>query len=83
MINTFISQLKNMDKEIWNIIKHGFKFSFVLSLVAILILVSYKINPIKIDTYYIGIELFKTSLSFAIQFIVCGVATDTIKKQLQ
>ena len=82
MISSFIEQFKNIDKKTFSIIRYGVLFSFVLSLIAVFILLNYKYNPIYIDTYYIGIQLFKTSLSFAIEFIVCGFATDIISKEI-
>ena len=82
MINMFISQFKNINKKILNIIKYGISVSFIFSLMAVFILINYKYNPIYIDTYYTGLQLFKTSLSFAIEFIVCGFATDMIQKEL-
>ena len=82
MISSFLNQFKNIDKKILCIMKYGINFSLILSLISILVLISYNNYPISIDTYYIGLNLFKTSLSFAIEFIVCGFSVDMINKNM-
>lgn len=70
-----------MDKKIFSIIKYGNLFSLIVCLLATFILVCYESNPVSFDTYYIGIQLFKTGLMFSVEFIICGFAMDTIKKR--
>ena len=80
MLKSFINQFRKIDEKIFIIMKYGFFISLASSMLAVYILLNYSYNPISIDTYYLGIQLFKTSLSFAIEFIICGFAFDIISK---
>ncbi len=75
-------EFKNMDAKIVSIIKAGVKFSFGISIIASLILLTYDFLYTVPITYYIGISLFKTSLFFISFFIICGLSFNKIKLDL-
>lgn len=85
MINNFYSNIKNviknLDKKAVNILKKGLLFCFFLSILSTIILITYQLNNFPI-TFKIGINLFKASLIFATEFIICAIAVDRIKKQI-
>ncbi len=82
MINTIINKAKNLDLQIKHIMKYGFIFSLLFCLLATLILYTYHaIYTIPI-IFTVGTILFKASIMFFADFIICGVAFDTIKKQM-
>ncbi len=76
-------EFKNIDAKIVNIIKAGIKFSFSISIIASLILLTYELLYTTPITYYIGISLFKTSLFFISFFIICGLSFNRIKLDLK
>lgn len=82
MIKKFINTTKNIEKEILKIIFSSLKFSFIICVVACVILLIYILNPISHILYDSGLILFKTGLNFAIISFVCGFAMDIIKKQI-
>ena len=77
-----LESFKNLEKLTYKIMKNGFKFCFILTLISIIILLTYEFVFTIPNLYYIGISLFRLSLIFAIEFIVCGFVVDGIKKQL-
>ena len=77
-----LREFKNMDAKIVNIIKTGIKFSFGISIIASLILLTYDFLYTVPITYYIGISLFRTSLFFISFFIICGLSFHKIKLDL-
>ena len=81
MIKKVIDSINNIDKKIMKIIILGLKFSFVICVISCIISLYYISNPISHILYNSGIILFKTGLTFASAFFVCGFAMDKIKKQ--
>ena len=81
MFKKIIESYRSFEKITNKIMKFGLTFCFLLSLISCFILVTYFFIPSPF-VYYIGITLFKLSLIFAIEFIICGFAADGIKKQL-
>ena len=80
--NTIKNNFTNLDKTTKNIMKIGLKFCLILGIIALIILVTYNF---KIDfpiLFSIGFILFKLSLTFGVEFIICGFAVDKIKKEL-
>ena len=82
MIKELIDNIKNIDKKILKIMISGFKFSFIICVISCTITLYYISNPISHIVYNSGIILFKTGLTFASAFFVCGFAIDKIKKQI-
>ena len=78
-MKSIISNLKHIDSSINRVCNNGLKFCFVLSLIATFILSIYLSihNP---NLFYIGISILKSALFFMVFFIICTIATDTIKK---
>ena len=81
MLNIIVTNFQNLDKNIKIIMKYGFIFSLLCCLLSVFILYTYhklKTSPL---VFTVGTILFKTSLMFLADFIICGIAFDTIKKQ--
>ena len=82
MIKNFINIFKDLDKLAKKIMKNGLRFCLIIGSIALLILIIYECSftiPLLFD---IGFGLFKISLIFGIEFIICGFVADKIKKQL-
>ena len=75
-------KLKNVDNSILKVLYNGLKFCLILALLAAFILSIYHTvhNP---DIFYIGISLFKSTLFFAVFFVICAIAIDTTKKDVE
>ena len=73
---------KNFEKITYKILNNGLKFCFIICLISVSILLTYSLSIHIPFIYYIGINLFKLSLIFAIEFVICGFVADGIKKQL-
>ena len=82
MIKKIIESYNSFEKVTSKIMKNGLKFCFILCLISVFILLTYNLDFPSPFVYYIGISLFKMSLIFGIEFIVCGFVVDGIKKQL-
>lgn len=74
------SGLRNLDKVTYKIIKYGLLFSTFVGIMATTILCSYMILGITFF-YHLGITLIKVCFSLAVEFIVCGIIVDSLKKQ--
>ena len=72
--------LKNLDKVTYKIIKYGLLFSTFVGIIATVFLCSYIILGIAFF-YHLGITLIETCFSLAVEFIVCGIIVDSLKKQ--
>ena len=77
MINT----LKNINKDILKIMKYGLKFSFLICIVATVILCTYLFFYHSSFVFLLGFYTFKIGLTIAAQFIICGMAVDAIKSR--
>ena len=82
MIKNLINSFKSFDKVTHRILKYGLEFCFALSMISIIILLTYNLIFATPSLYYIGISLFKLSLIFGIEFIICSIVVDGIKKQM-
>lgn len=82
IINLLLDKIKNLDGKVKKIMNVGFKFSFILCMIAGLSLFTYEIFYSIPSLFYAGISLFRTSLMFACMFFICGIGFDTIKKQI-
>ena len=77
-----IKSFFDMEEPIYKIVLFGFKLSIVICLSAICSLLLYFKFYISHDLYEGSIILFRTGLLFAIQFFICGIAINKIKKQM-
>ncbi len=82
MFKKIFENFKNLDKLTYKIMNNGLKFCFIVCILSVLILFTYSFAFSSPFMYYIGINLFKVSLVFAIEFVVCGFVVDGIKKQM-
>ncbi len=82
MIKNFINTYKNLDGKTLKILRNGLKFSFIICLLSIFILLTYIFFFTFPTLYYIGLLMFQLSLSFAIEFIICAIVVDSIKKNI-
>ena len=74
-----ISELKNLDKDTCKIIKYGLLFCSFLALIAVGILLTYIFLGSNFF-YYLGLTLMKSSFTFAVEFVICGIVVDFIRK---
>ncbi len=82
MFKKIVEIYQNFEKTTYKILRSGLKFCFALCIISISILLTYEVFISSPFIYYIGIALFRLSLIFGIEFIICGFITDGIKKQL-
>lgn len=82
MLKKIITYYKNLDKNTYKILYKGLEFCFLLASFSAFILLSYILFLQAPLVYYIGINLFRLSLVFGVEFIICGFIVDSIKKQL-
>ena len=75
MFNKIVNCFKNLDKLTKLIMNNGLKFCLFLGLISIAVLVTYNFS-LTIPV------LFRLSLIFGIEFVICGIVVDGIKKQL-
>lgn len=81
MFKKIIETYKEFENITNSIIKTGINFCNFLCLIAISILITYLISKVPF-LYYIGITIFRLSIIFCIEFIICGFVVDGIKKQM-
>ena len=82
MFRKLINNFKNFDKLTFKILKYGLNFCFFICMVSIFVLLTYDTILTSPTLYYIGLGLFRLSLIFGIEFIICSFVVDGIKKQL-
>ena len=75
MINNIINNFKNLDKL-------ARKFCSILGIIALVLLITYNLSFTVPIIFSIGFGLFKLSMIFGIEFIICGFVADKVKKQL-
>ena len=72
------SRMKNINSSIKRVLYNGLKFCLVLALISTFLLSLYH-TILNLDLFYIGISLLKSSLFYAVFFIISAIAIDTIK----
>lgn len=82
MLKKILEYFKNLDKMTKIIIKHGLSFCSSITIISLIILVTYNLSITTPLLYLVGLSLFRISLIFAIEFIICGFAVDKIKKDI-
>ncbi len=82
MFKRILESYKSFEKITSTILKNGLKFSLLLCVISVLILLTYNLIISAPILFYIGITVFRLSLVFGIEFIVCSFVVDGIKKQL-
>ncbi len=81
-INILLDKIKHLDLKIAKIMKFGFVISFIMCILSSSLLVTYQFIISLPILFYIGISLFKSSLSFGVTFFICGIGFDTIAKEI-
>ena len=84
-INIFLiikNNYTNLDNKTKSILKKGLIFCLFLGLLGLYILATYSFKIANPILFSIGFILFKLSLTFGVEFIICGFAVDKIKKEL-
>ena len=74
-----ISELKNLDKDTFKIMNYGLLFCSLLALIAVVILLTYIFLGYNF-LYPLGLTLMKSSFIFAVEFVICGIVVDFIRK---
>lgn len=74
-----ISELKNLDKDTFKIMKYGLFFCACIALIAVAILLTYIFIGSNFF-YHLGLTLMKSSFTFAVEFVICGIVVDFIRK---
>ncbi len=81
-VNILLDKIKNLDSKVVKVMKVGFIFSFIICILSGMILLTYQAFYSLPILFYIGISLFRTSLSFAVAFFICGIGFDTVAKEI-
>lgn len=81
LIKMIKDKFNSMEQSVKKIMKNGLMFSFIVIVISTIILLTYNFLG-YLYLYYIGLGLFQAALFWAIEFIICAVAIDTIKKQI-
>lgn len=79
MIKNIINNFKNLESKAKLIMKKGLEFCSIIGIVALVILVTYNLSFTTPILFNIGLILFKLSLIFGVEFIICGLVVDKIK----
>ena len=82
MINLILDSFKNLDNSAKIIMKKGIKVCYLFGFIALIILITYTLAFSSPTIFKIGFLLFKFSIIFYVEFIICGFAVDKIKKEL-
>ena len=81
MLNKFLFYIKKLDEIALKILKKGIFSCFALCIFSCIILITYLLFIHTQYTYLLGITLFRISLIFSIEFIICAFVSDFIKKR--
>ncbi len=73
------SKFKEINNSILQVAFSGLKFCLVLALIATFSLSLYH-SIHNLDLFILGISLLKSALFFAVFFVICAIAIDTIIK---
>lgn len=82
MFKKIISSFKNLEQKTHKIMKSGLQFSLGIGILASFLLFVYETSFTNPSLYHFGLTLFKLSLMFGIEFIICGIVVDSLKKQI-
>ena len=73
-----ISELKNLDKDTFKIMRYGLLFCNFITLIALAILLTYIFIGSNFF-YHLGLTLMKSSFTFAVEFVICGIVVDIFR----
>lgn len=81
-MNKILETFNSIDKKALKIMKYGLIFCFALCILSVLILFTYEAFNFSPFLYYIGLSMFRLSTIFGIEFIVCALVMDYLKKSI-
>ena len=81
MIHKFIDNIFEMEKSISKLVKQGLIFSMLVCLSAVTMFFVQRNASLSYIFHDASLSLLRTGITFAISFIVCGIATNSIKNQ--
>ncbi len=81
-MNQLLLEFKKMEPSILSLVRSGVRFSSFISIISIVLLLTYDFVYTSPAVYYVGISLFRTSLFFMVGFVICGFAFNKIRKEL-
>lgn len=81
-LNYLKELLTNLDKKALKIMKFGLKICLGIMLFSIMLLSFYLNTSHNVFLYELGITIFRISTYIAVEFVVCGIVVDTIKKEI-
>ena len=82
MFKNIFYAFKNLDKLTKMIMSYGLKFCLMICFISLAILLTYNFSFTIPILFTIGFILFRLSLIFGIEFVICGFVVDGIKKQI-
>lgn len=82
MFKKFLPNIYDIDEKIKKIMKIGLFISVSLAVLSSLILFTYLTFLKTLTTYYLGLMILKLGVILATGFIVAGLSTDRIQKEL-
>ena len=80
MFKEIINNLKKLDNLTKKIMKKGLIFCYILCLIGLIILFTYNFYTEPV-LFLAGSTIFKLSLNFAVEFVICGFVVDKIKNE--
>lgn len=82
LFKKLIPNFKNIDEKIKKLIKIGLYISASLAIISSLIMFIYLTWFKTLTVYYIGLTILKLGVILATAFIIAGLGTDRIKREL-
>ena len=82
VIENFKSVLKNLDDKNKRILKYGLSFCFMITIISVIILITYLFFVHIHIIYEIGILIFQISLYYCVFFIASAITVDEINKNV-
>ena len=79
LFNNMLEMFKKVSNEAMRIMKYGLNFSFAICIISTLILFTYLTFYHSSFLYLLGITGFRLGIILAVEFIICGLAVDSIK----
>ncbi len=82
-MNNIKNLFNKLDKQDLKIMKNGIKICFLILMLSVFLLYMNMEFLHSIFIFDLAISIFKLSTYVAIEFIICGIVVDIIKKQLE
>ncbi len=79
MIHKFIDNIFQMEKSISKLVRQGLIFSMLVCISAVTMFFIQRDLSLPYLFHDASLSLLKSGITFGISFLVCGIATNTIK----